>query len=80
MFESRCGGTVIPLDYMKQLKELARSHYLPVHLDGARVCNAAVALGVEPRDICKHVDTVSLCVCGFGMHLRVLNETGKLGI
>jgi threonine aldolase len=40
------GGTCLDLAYMRALWDIARKHNLPVHLDGARVCNAAVALSV----------------------------------
>ena len=55
-------GRVIPLDVMQKVGVIARAHNMPVHLDGARVFNAAVALGVDVREITKHVDTVSCCL------------------
>ncbi len=55
-------GRVIPLDVMQKVGAIARAHNMPVHLDGARVFNAAVALGVDVREITKHVDTVSCCL------------------
>lgn len=57
---NRCGGTVLSLDYMRQVKALADRHGLPLHLDGARLANAAVALGVPMRDITQHVTSVQL--------------------
>ena len=42
--------------------ELARRHGIPVHTDGARLFNAAVALGVSAADIARHTDSVSFCV------------------
>jgi threonine aldolase len=41
---------------------LAKEHALPVHLDGARIFNAALALGVEPREIARRVDSVMCCL------------------
>merc|ERR1712096_533518 len=55
------GGVVVSLEYMESVAELARAHGLPVHLDGARVCNAAAALGVTPARVCRDVDTVNMC-------------------
>jgi threonine aldolase len=59
---NRCGGTVLPLDYMKQVRELADKHSLKVHLDGARVFNASVALGVDVKAITQYVDSVTFCL------------------
>ena len=46
---NRCGGAVLSVEQMSQIRAVANRHGLPVHLDGARIWNAAVALGVEPR-------------------------------
>jgi len=56
------GGTVIPPDRIGESAALAREAGLAVHLDGARIFNAAVALGVDPREITRHVDTVCFCL------------------
>ena len=56
------GGTVLPLDHMRSVYGMANSRGISVHLDGARMYNAAVALGVTPLDIAQHADTVSLCL------------------
>ena len=55
-------GRVIPLSYMKEVSALARKHDLPIHLDGARLFNAAAALGVSAADIAEHVDSVMFCL------------------
>ncbi len=60
--QNRCGGTVLPVDYMKQVRALAGRHNLNVHLDGARVFNAAVALGVDVKEITQYVDSVTFCL------------------
>ncbi len=57
---NRCGGTVLSLEYMRQVKALADRHSLPLHLDGARLANAAVALGVPMREITQHATSVQL--------------------
>jgi threonine aldolase len=55
-------GKVLPLDYLAQAAALARKHRLSTHLDGARIFNAAVKLGVPVREIAQHFDTVSFCL------------------
>ncbi|MGQ9927241.1 MAG: low-specificity L-threonine aldolase [Chloroflexaceae bacterium] len=59
---NRCGGTVLPLDYLEAAHALAREAGVPLHLDGARIFNAAVALGVEAHAIARHADTVLFCL------------------
>lgn len=56
------GGTVIPPGHIEACAGIAREHGLAVHLDGARIFNAAVALDVEPTEITRHADTVSFCL------------------
>lgn len=55
-------GSVIPLDHMKEIYALAQAHHIPVHLDGARLFNAATALGVEASEICRYADSVTFCL------------------
>jgi len=59
---NRSGGSVLPLAYMEAVSGLAREKGVPVHLDGARIFNAAIALGVAPVDIAKFSDSVCFCV------------------
>jgi threonine aldolase len=59
---NRCGGTVVSPDYMRQVRELAGRHHLPVHLDGARIFNAAIALGITAREIARYADSVMFCL------------------
>jgi threonine aldolase len=59
---NRAGGTVLTLEQMASVAEVAQRHDIPVHLDGARVFNAAVALGVDVKEITRHVDTVTFCL------------------
>jgi threonine aldolase len=56
------GGTVIPLDHMEKAAAIAREKELAVHLDGARIFNASVALGTDAATIAKDADTVSFCL------------------
>ncbi|KAG8548760.1 hypothetical protein GDO81_024295 [Engystomops pustulosus] len=59
---NRTGGRVLPLSYMREVRELADRYGLKIHLDGARLLNAAEALGVEPAEIVRLCDSVSLCL------------------
>ncbi|MGB0751205.1 MAG: low-specificity L-threonine aldolase [Gammaproteobacteria bacterium] len=60
--ENTMSGKVIPLEYMREAGALARENGLGFHLDGARVCNAAVALGVSLETITKEFNSVSVCL------------------
>jgi threonine aldolase len=53
---------VIPPDHIQGCAAVAKEFGLAVHLDGARIFNAAVALAVDAREITRHVDTVSFCL------------------
>lgn len=59
---NRCGGTVLTLEYTATIAQLAHQNGLQVHLDGARIFNAAVALGVPASDLTGPVDSVCFCV------------------
>lgn len=59
---NRCGGTVLPPQYMREVRALADRRGLPVHLDGARIFNAAVALGVDVKELTQYVDSVTFCL------------------
>lgn len=59
---NRAGGTIIPLDTLAEYRRISDKHGMKLHMDGARVFNAAVALGVPVKEITKHVDTVSVCL------------------
>ena len=60
--ENTISGKVLPLAYMREARALCDRHDLALHLDGARVCNAAVALGVEVAEITSLFDSVSICL------------------
>ena len=55
-------GAVVPLDTLKEIKQIAERHNIPVHMDGARLFNAAVALGVTAKEIAACADTVMFCL------------------
>jgi threonine aldolase len=56
------GGTVYPRDTLAEICDEAHALGLPVHMDGARVFNAAAALGVPVATVVRHVDTVMFCL------------------
>jgi len=59
---NRSGGAVLPQDHMKAVYTLANERGVPVHLDGARIFNAAAALGIEAKQLAQHADSVCFCV------------------
>ncbi|MGZ8229063.1 MAG: threonine aldolase family protein [Burkholderiales bacterium] len=59
---NRAGGAVLPLEHMRAVYGLAREARVPVHTDGARVFNAAVALDVDAREIAQHTDSICFCI------------------
>ncbi len=59
---NRAGGTIIPMDVMAEYSRIAQKHGLKTHIDGARIFNASVALGVPVAEIAQHVDSVNFCL------------------
>ena len=59
---NRCGGVALTPEYTDAVCELAHGHGLRVYLDGARIFNAAIALGVDVRELTRNVDSVSFCL------------------
>ena len=57
-----CGGRVLSAETLRELAEPARARGIPVHMDGARLFNAAVALGVPVSDLTAEVDSVMFCL------------------
>jgi threonine aldolase len=76
------GGTVMPVDELRAIRKVADDNGLPIHLDGARIFNAAVAAGVDAADYTREADTMMFCVskglgapigslvCGTRAHIR----------
>jgi threonine aldolase len=60
--ENTIGGKVLARQYMADAIALARRRNLSIHLDGARVFNAAVKLGMPVKELCEGFDTVSVCL------------------
>jgi threonine aldolase len=59
---NRCSGAPITPGYTRELCDMAKEHGVRVHLDGARLFNAAVALMVDPKDLTEGVDSLIFCL------------------
>ncbi len=59
---NRCSGSALTVEYMKEVDVLAKKNNLMVHLDGARIFNAAVALQVDVKELTQNADSVSFCL------------------
>lgn len=60
--ENTINGKVISIDYLKQAREFVDQHHLSLHLDGARIYNASIALNVDIRELTQYFDSVSICL------------------
>lgn len=56
------GGRVMAVEDLRAIAKVAHDHGVPVHLDGARIFNAAACLGLSVRELCAKVDTVMFCL------------------
>lgn len=71
--QNRCGGTIIRPEYMKDLTALCQENNLPIHIDGARLMNAAAALKIPAAQLVKGASSVSLCLSkGLGAPMGAL--------
>ncbi len=59
---NRCSGSALTSEYIDSVAALAKEHGLSVHLDGARIFNAAVALGIDVKELTANVDSLSFCL------------------
>lgn len=59
---NRCGGKVLTVEQMQAAANVAHAHGVAVHVDGARIFNAAIALGVPLRELVQSVDSVMFCL------------------
>ena len=57
-----CGGKILPLEFISKIRKIANQHHIPIHMDGARIWNAISASGIEPYEMVKNVDSISLCL------------------
>ncbi len=60
--ENTISGKVLPLAYLAKAREFVNEYQLKLHLDGARVYNASVALGVDVTEITQYFDSVTICL------------------
>jgi len=60
--ENTIGGKAVPRSYIENALQLAKKKGLSTHLDGARIFNAAVKLGVPAKELCRGFDSVSVCL------------------
>jgi len=61
MENAHTSGTVVPIENMVKVYNYAKSKNIPVHLDGARIFNASIALNLKPDIIAKYSDSVMFC-------------------
>ncbi len=59
---NRCYGSPLTPEYVRQAAEIAHDHGLQVHVDGARIFNAAIALGVDVQELVAPADSVTFCL------------------
>lgn len=59
---NRACGRAIPIEKMREIFNISRKYGVPIHLDGARIFNAAIALGVEAKEIAQYADSVMFCL------------------
>lgn len=59
---NRCSGAAVPVEHLRDLRDVAQRQGIPIHMDGARVFNAAAALGVPVEEITGQVDSVQFCL------------------
>ncbi|MBI4548464.1 MAG: low-specificity L-threonine aldolase [Ignavibacteriae bacterium] len=57
----RSGGSIFPLEHIKQIRDLAKSENIKLHLDGARLWNACEATGISPQEYAEYFDSISVC-------------------
>ncbi|MBO2535979.1 GntG family PLP-dependent aldolase [Rummeliibacillus suwonensis] len=59
---NRCGGRVLPLKYLEEVKTFAENACIPIHMDGARLFNAAISLKIDVKEITKYADSLQFCL------------------
>jgi threonine aldolase len=59
---NRMGGKVVSVEFMERAKKLCEELKIRLHVDGARIWNAAAVLGIEPVELARHCDSISVCL------------------
>jgi len=87
---NRCGGSVLSVDYTQEVGRIARENGLSMHIDGARIFNAAIALNVSPAELVAAADSVTFClskglcapagsvICGDEAFIQKVHRTRKI--
>ena len=57
-----CGGVPLTVEYTRSVADLAHQHHMSLHVDGARIFNAATALNVDVKELVEHADSVMFCL------------------
>ena len=60
--QNRCGGVALSAEYTSDAAQVAHQHGMKLHLDGARIFNAAIALKVNAKELVKETDSVTFCL------------------
>ncbi len=60
--QNNCGGVVLGKDYLSAVSQIAHEHDLLFHLDGARIFNASIKLGVDVKELTKQADSLMFCL------------------
>lgn len=60
--QNRCGGAVLSAEYTRKVAELAAKYQLKLHLDGARIFNAAAAQGIDVQQLSAPADSITFCL------------------
>ncbi|MBI3764553.1 MAG: low-specificity L-threonine aldolase [Chloroflexi bacterium] len=87
---NRCGGAALTVEYTHAVGVIAKRHGLRFHIDGARIFNAAVALGVPARELAAPADSITFCLskglcapagsllCGDAAFIRLARRARKM--
>jgi threonine aldolase len=87
---NRCGGAALPMEYIRQAAALAQARGVLLHLDGARIFNAAIALGIDAAEIAQPFNAVNFCfskglgapvgsiVCGNAAFIQEARRTRRM--
>ncbi|MEO8167859.1 MAG: GntG family PLP-dependent aldolase, partial [bacterium] len=59
---NRAGGTIFPIEKIREIRELTRAEGMGFHLDGARLWNACIVTGLSPKEYASEFDSVSVCL------------------
>lgn len=57
-----CGGRIVPNSFIQSLRAISKKHNIPIHMDGARIWNAATALQKPMKDLVQDVDSITACL------------------